>query len=334
MNIEKLPIKMSMVFAGILFGSVVLADVRIPLAGGDTLNIKEKGAGSANYTVSEGSGDNAAKIGELGVKNEDTSGGTVKMFDSGGTNSIGLKAPDSLGGDVVITLPNDDGNAGQILHTDGSGDTYWANLPGEASDACSPGLTWMDKNLGATQVATSSTDYLAYGDFYQWGRLADGHETIVWTSPTASDDAEQSRVTSTNSATDIPGHDDFILEASSSPYDWRAPTQNDNLWQGTSGINNPCPSGFRLPTEAELENVRTACFVTNNAAGAFGSFLKLPVAGDRKRTDGSLSLVGSYGFYWSSTVDGSTARNLFFYASGASMSSGYRAYGFSVRCVK
>ena len=35
---------------------------------------------------------------------------------------------------------------------------------------------WMDRNLGASQVATSSDDILAYGDLYQWGRLTDGHE--------------------------------------------------------------------------------------------------------------------------------------------------------------
>jgi hypothetical protein len=38
------------------------------------------------------------------------------------------------------------------------------------------GKTWMDRNLGATQVATSSTDAAAYGDLYQWGRGNDGHQ--------------------------------------------------------------------------------------------------------------------------------------------------------------
>ncbi len=33
------------------------------------------------------------------------------------------------------------------------------------------GAVWMDRNLGATQAATSSTDAVAYGDSYQWGRL-------------------------------------------------------------------------------------------------------------------------------------------------------------------
>ena len=28
--------------------------------------------------------------------------------------------------------------------------------------------------------------------------------------------------------------------------------QNDNLWQGVNGVNNLCPSGFRLPTSTEV----------------------------------------------------------------------------------
>lgn len=38
------------------------------------------------------------------------------------------------------------------------------------------GHTWMDRNLGASRAATSSTDTEAYGDLYQWGRAADGHQ--------------------------------------------------------------------------------------------------------------------------------------------------------------
>ena len=181
------------------------------------------------------------------------------------------------------------------------------------------GEIWMDRNLGASQVATSSTDASSYGDLYQWGRAADGHQ--IRTSGT----------TSTNSSTDNPGHNNFILEPNS-PYDWRSP-QNDNLWQGVSGTNNPCPSGYRLPTQAEWEAERQS-WSTNNAAGAFASPLKLPVAGYRSISDGSLNLVGSYGYYWSSTVDGTFSRVLRCDSSGADMYSGTRAGGFSVRCLK
>ncbi len=181
------------------------------------------------------------------------------------------------------------------------------------------GKIWMDRNLGASQVATSSTDAAAYGDLYQWGRGADGHQ--IRTSGT----------TTTLSTTDNPGHGNFITNGSS-PYDWRSP-QNDNLWQGVDGTNNPCPSGYRLPTGAELEAERLS-WNSNNSAGAFASPLKLPVAGYRYYSNGTLNDVGSNGGYWSGTVNGAYARSLYFNSSIANMNSSYLAYGFSVRCLK
>lgn len=74
---------------------------------------------------------------------------------------------------------------------------------------------------------------------------------------------------------------------------------------------------------------------SNDAAGAFASPLKLPVAGrSSSSSDGSFSYVGSYGIYWSSTVSGTYASCLLFNSSHADMSSDYRAGGFSVRCLK
>jgi len=174
----------------------------------------------------------------------------------------------------------------------------------------------MDRNLGASQVATSSTDVDAYGDLFQWGRAADGHEKHT------------SGTTSTLSDTDTPGHGDFILSSS----DWRS-SQNDNLWQGVDGVNNPCPVGFRVPTEAEWQAEIDNGGITNSA-GAFSSPLKLPVAGFRLNNDGSLNNLGSYGLYWSSTVGGAGARHQYFNSSNAGMGSGTRTYGLSVRCLK
>lgn len=181
------------------------------------------------------------------------------------------------------------------------------------------GRIWMDRNLGAAQTALDSTDSLAYGDLYQWGRFADGHQ------------CRNSSINTTLSNTDQPGHDAFIL-APNTPNDWRSP-QNDNLWQGFNGVNNPCPTGYRLPTEAEL-TVERQSWSSNNAAGAIASPLRLPMAGKRDISTGTILDVGYNGNYWSSTVTGTNSRHLLFFSTDAGMLGFYRAYGYSVRCIK
>ncbi|WP_395804394.1 fibronectin type III domain-containing protein [Daejeonella sp.] len=148
------------------------------------------------------------------------------------------------------------------------------------------GRIWMDRNLGASRVATSSTDVEAYGDYYQWGRGADGHQKGT------------SAITNVLSQTDVPQNSSFIT-TNKLPRDWRS-TPNNNLWQGVNGINNPCPSGFRLPTIKEWEE-EVATWSKKNRIGAFESNLKLPLSGYRDSEKGNLS-VGAGGRYWSSTT--------------------------------
>lgn len=188
-------------------------------------------------------------------------------------------------------------------------------------DVISPstGKTWMDRNLGASQVATSSTDVASYGDLYQWGRGTDGHQLRT------------SGTTATLSSSDNPGHGDFIT-SSTDPLDWRSP-QNNNLWQGVNGVNNPCPSGYRLPTDTELDAERKS-WSANTSAGAFASPLKLPAAGFRVRSNGGFLNVGLTGLYWSSTVSGTIARQLVIGQGSASMTGRFRGDGLSVRCLK
>ena len=177
---------------------------------------------------------------------------------------------------------------------------------------------WLDRNLGATQVATSSTDANSYGDLFQWGRGDDGHQSRL------------SGTTPTLSGTDTPGNANFIV-SSNSPFDWRSP-QNTNLWQGVSGTNNPCPSGYRLPSYSELDYERTNWTGGNNAAGAYSSPLELPAAGYRHFL-GSIQNIGSVGYYWSSLVSGTLSIALNFGDSYAASDAPGQALGASVRCI-
>jgi hypothetical protein len=106
-----------------------------------------------------------------------------------------------------------------------------------------------------------------------------------------------------------------------------------NLWQGVNGVNNPCPSGYRIPTETEI-NAERLSWGQQNSAGAFASPLKLPVAGHRGHNSGSPISVGIHGRYWSSAVSGTFLRALNFYSPEAIIANDVRAEGFSVRCLK
>lgn len=205
--------------------------------------------------------------------------------------------------------------------------TIFDDSPGpevEENEVFNPltGRIWMDRNLGASRVATNSTDEAAYGDLYQWGRAADGHEK------------RNSPTTTTLSDTDQPGHGYFIVNENF-PHNWQSPG-SDNLWQGANGINNPCPEGYRLPTKEEWE-AEIQSWYNKDGEGAITSPLKLPQAGYRDHSSGSLDYVESSGYYWSSTASSFYSNYLSFNRNHSNVSStggGSRGYGYSVRCIK
>ena len=246
-----------------------------------------------------------------------------------------LDAPLLLGQSVIERLGPIQINGRELIILDGADNTINRGNGSQYADSyvhCDPlnptevvevlnpttNKVWMDRNLGASRVATSHNDVEAYGDYYQWGRFADGHQ------------CRDSETTSTNATTAVPSARNvwsrkFIYDFS----DWLSVSQ-DNLWQGVDGANNPCPSGYRLPNKAEWDAERQS-WESNNRDGAFGSPLRLPYSGYRSRRP---FYVGFYGYYWSSSVSGSNALGLNFAGSFALLSPFPRANGFAVRCLK
>jgi len=194
------------------------------------------------------------------------------------------------------------------------------------------GRVWMDRNLGASRVATSSTDTQAYGDYFQWGRPADGHQTKYLTNNNSSG------FTTTRSATAVPSTDLWI-EPTDASNDWLS-TPDNTLWTGANPATNPCPAGFRIPTEAEwsAENIANvgATFQTN------GLKLTLPGMLTSFGSGGaSYTAKGTYGQYLTQTAYSTSpvvggAR--YFGVNGSNQAwfdqNYFKSDGMSVRCIQ
>ena len=119
---------------------------------------------------------------------------------------------------------------------------------------------------------------------------------------------------------------------------WDYSTPIGNTWEA---YNNPCPTGWRLPTGDELEALQKAGSEWTNRNGVYGRLfgtapyqIFLPAVGWRCGNDGLHDYAMTKGYYWSSTAsDDESAIYLWFNAEEAGVDWDWRADGFNVRCV-
>jgi uncharacterized protein (TIGR02145 family) len=122
--------------------------------------------------------------------------------------------------------------------------------------------------------------------------------------------------------------------ATSKVTNWDASTPSGTEWEKA---NDPCPSGWRVPTVSELSslvNSGSSWATLNGVTGRiFGSGINtvfLPAAGCRNGYDGTLYDVGACGNYWNASY---VAYGLYFGSVFVFTDYSDRSYGFSVRCV-
>ena len=160
------------------------------------------------------------------------------------------------------------------------------------------GTKWADRNVGADSPEAS-------GDYFRWG------ETVPFTEN--SDEYE---------------YRDLGKNIAGTEYD--AATVN-------------LGKGYRMPTHEQQKELLKCCtweWTTLNGVkgmkvtGPNGNHIFFPASGYRNDSSGSLSNVGSDGYYWTATPYGTNnGRYLYFYSSNARWDSYFRALGFPVRAV-
>jgi len=192
------------------------------------------------------------------------------------------------------------------------------------------GKVWLDRNLGATQVCTSSYDTACFGDYYQWGRNYDGHQSSVTTTSVQASDVMNV------------GHGNFITSTASNQYDWAFGADTDGSTRQSSWLvadgSSVCPAGYRVPTYLEMENETDG--VIYDDWSAMNNFLKLPLSGARSAVDGTMSQQSSSGYLWTSfsaSLSGYPyyAFSLYYYNLDSDVSADVsRGTGIAVRCIK
>ena len=214
-------------------------------------------------------------------------------------------------------------------------------------------VVWAPVNCGYHATA------FKYGKLYQWGRKygqgydgdfydIDGNNigqyydasfTQVITGP-VSLSVGQSEDNSSN-----------FYKPTGYPYDWLE-SPIDMLWNVGSEEDpvkadyDPCPDGWRVPTDAELDGLtQNHSEWTKNADGQVGFWytgatkytdhapkIFLSAAGYRRDMCGTAYNRGKFGYYWASESASNLGCSICFGNNGENHGS-YRAYGHSVRCV-
>ena len=184
----------------------------------------------------------------------------------------------------------------------------------EAVQLWENGPFWATCNVGATNPE-------GYGDYFAWGET-EPKDDYSWSTYFDTKDGGSTFTKYCGGKTDLDPEDD----AASFNWGgaWRMPTEAE-----FTELENNCDYAW---TDNYNNTGVKGCIFTNKTNSA--NYIFLPAAGYFRGT--SHSNAGSYGYYWSSSLDtgnSSYGRGLGFHSGSVAVNYNYRCYGLSVRPV-
>ena len=220
------------------------------------------------------------------------------------------------------------------------GETRFAAIP--MGQVNGKDVIWAPINIGATEIATeiiadeSTPEIKAANDrqcgyFFQWGRKVPfryGGEPgdVALSDITLVTYAEATKSDYLYADKFISKSGNWFSDFATFNKDW--PREND-----------PCPTGWRVPTKDELQIVLTQA--TTSSTKTDGVWISptnaafvLPVSGWRKDNGGTSVSRGTDVAYWSATFEGGKGYWLNFPTGASTLEPRIFSAGYSVRCVK
>ena len=212
----------------------------------------------------------------------------------------------------------------------------------------------MNMNLGAIEEvpATGSATIGSLGLLYQWGRkdpfvgAAEWKEYPAKAAVSGASWSKKAGKVSMDVAIKNPTTL-YIDSESSDDHDWIS-TSSETLWGSSKTVNDPCPAGYKVPSNTGAESIWTksdtgwTIDVSNHVCEHTASGVRIPLAGYVECYGGSLYGSGGgaeHTYVWSATHhDTERGKCMYIRASKAAGERYYKAYrgkgnAGSIRCI-